>query len=111
MAVGYALWTLLSSGRHARLTREKLSAYRDRSLRWIVRHAYENVPYYRDLFDRTGVSAADIRTAGDLALVPMTEKRDLKEELPERITAHGLDPDKLTVRKTTGSTGELFTVL
>ncbi|MCJ7644945.1 MAG: hypothetical protein MUP28_10770 [Candidatus Aminicenantes bacterium] len=82
MAAGCALWTLLSSGRHARLTREELSAYRDRSLRRIVRHAYENVPYYRDLFDRTGVSAADIRTAGDLALVPMTEKRDLKEELP-----------------------------
>lgn len=111
MAAENALWTLLSSGRHARMTREELSAYRDRSLRRIVRHAYENVPYYRDLFDRTGVSAADIRTAEDLALIPMTEKRDLKAELPERITARGLDPDKLTVRKTTGSTGELFTVL
>jgi len=111
MAAGDALWTLLSSGRHARLTREELSAYRDRSLRRIVRHAYKNVPYYRDLFDRTGVAAADIRTAGDLALIPVTEKRDLKAELPERITARGLDPDKLTVRKTTGSTGELFTVL
>jgi phenylacetate-CoA ligase len=93
------------------MTREELSAYRDRSLRRIVRHAYENVSYYRDLFDRAGISAADIRTAGDLALIPMTEKRDLKAELPERITARGLDPDKLTVRKTTGSTGELFTVL
>ena len=111
MAAGHALWTLLSSGRHARLTRERLSAYRDRSLRRIVRHAYENVPYYRDLFDRTGISAADIRTAGDLALVPLTEKRDLKAEPPERITARGLDPGKLTVRRTTGSTGELFTVL
>jgi phenylacetate-CoA ligase len=111
MAVEHALWTLLSSGRHARMTREELSAYRDRSLRRIVRHAYENVSYYRDLFDRAGISAADIRTAGDLALIPMTEKRDLKAELPERITARGLDPDKLTVRKTTGSTGELFTVL
>ena len=111
MAAGQALWTLLSTYRHARMTRERLSAYRDRSLRRIVRHAYENVPYYRDLFDRTGISAADIRTAGDLALVPITEKRDLKAEPPERITARGLDPDKLRVRKTTGSTGELFTVL
>jgi len=43
MAAGHALWTLLSSYRHARMTREKLSAYRDHSLRRIVRHAYENV--------------------------------------------------------------------
>jgi phenylacetate-CoA ligase len=111
MAAGHALWMLLSSGRHARMTRKGLAAYRDRYLRRIVHHAYENVPYYRALFDRAGVSAADIRTAGSLALIPITEKRDLKAEPPERVTARGFDPDKLSVRKTTGSTGELFTIL
>jgi len=111
MAAGHALWTLLASGRHVRMTREKLSAYRDHCLRRIVHHAYKNVPYYRDLFNRTGISPSKIQTAEDLALIPITEKRALKAEPPERITAMGADPDRIRVRKTTGSTGEVLTIL
>jgi phenylacetate-CoA ligase len=85
--------------------------YRDRLLRRIIHHAYEKVPYYRELFERAGVAPEDFKTAEDLARIPVTEKRHLRKEPEERVLAAGTDSKRLIVRTTTGSTGEPFTVM
>ena len=80
-------------------------AFQSRQLRGLVSHAYQHVPYYRQLLDRHRLAPGDIRSAADLAAVPITTKRDL-QAAPASLLAHGLDPQRLVVHRTTGSTGE-----
>ncbi|TYB68651.1 phenylacetate--CoA ligase [Nonomuraea sp. PA05] len=47
-----------------------------------LRRAYENVPLYRDKFDRAGVHPSDCKELGDLAKFPFTTKQDLRESYP-----------------------------
>ncbi|HWM59175.1 MAG TPA: phenylacetate--CoA ligase PaaK, partial [Pseudonocardia sp.] len=51
-------------------------------LRWTLRHAYDNVPHYRRVFDEAGVHPDDCRDLADLAKFPMTTKADLRENYP-----------------------------
>ena len=52
----------------------ELKAIQRRKLRAIIKHAYENVVYYRKLFDSEGVEPADIHDVEDLAKIPVTAK-------------------------------------
>jgi len=51
----------------------------DRRLRELIAHAYEHAPAIRQLLDGAGVSPADIRSAADLAKIPVTSKDRLVE--------------------------------
>jgi phenylacetate-CoA ligase len=51
-------------------------------LRWSLRHAYDNVRHYREVFDAAGVSPADLRDLADLAMFPFTAKADLRDNYP-----------------------------
>ncbi|WP_214412243.1 phenylacetate--CoA ligase PaaK [Sphaerisporangium fuscum] len=61
---------------------EELRALQLERLRWTLRHAYENVPFYRRSFDEAGVRPDDCRTLADLARFPMTTKDDLRAGYP-----------------------------
>ena len=51
-------------------------------LKWAVRHAYDNVPMYRQRFDEAGVHPDDLRDLKDLAKFPFTYKNDLRDNYP-----------------------------
>lgn len=102
--------TLRSLLHYRSLTRDDIVAFQNRRLRVLVAHAYENVPYYRRLFDRTRLKPRDIRTVADLSAIPITSKKDLQGLPAEEVVARGVNPSKLVVRTTSGSTGEPFTV-
>ncbi len=51
-------------------------------LKWSVRHAYENVPMYKQRFDDAGVHPDDLQTLSDLAKFPFTYKNDLRDNYP-----------------------------
>jgi phenylacetate-CoA ligase len=51
-------------------------------LKWSVRHAYDNVAFYRDSFDAAGVHPDDLRDLSDLAKFPFTNKADLRANYP-----------------------------
>jgi len=96
--------------RHRRANRAELKAYQDTRLRRLLVHAYERVPYYRRLFDRHRLHPRHIRGTVDLDLIPITSKRDLSDRLVSEVLAEGLDPARLAVVRTNGSTGEPFVV-
>ena len=96
--------------RHARASRDEVIAYQNERLRRLVNHAYRTVPYYRALFDRHGISPDQIRSVADLASVPVTTKRDLQRAPMRDLIAHGLDPDRLIVHTTSGSSGEPLSI-
>jgi len=65
-----------------RMSVDELRALQLQRLRWTLRHAYDNVPFYRRSFDAHGVHPDDCQDLADLAKFPMTIKADLRENYP-----------------------------
>lgn len=111
MISGYqALATLSALVRHPRLKREQVVAFQNDRIRRLVRHAYWHVPYYRNLFDKHGITCERIQTAQDLSLVPITTRRDLQSLPPEDLVARGVDPESLIPSRSSGSSGRPVTI-
>ncbi|MEN8738237.1 MAG: phenylacetate--CoA ligase PaaK [Phaeobacter gallaeciensis] len=51
-------------------------------LKWSLRHAYENVPMYKQRFDEAGVHPDDLQQLSDLSKFPFTYKNDLRDNYP-----------------------------
>jgi len=47
-------------------------------LRAILKHAYENVPFYHKKFKRAGIKPDDIKSFSDLRKVPFTTKFEIQ---------------------------------
>src|SRR5690349_5412654 len=75
-----------------------------RRLRWTLRHAYENVPHYRQAFDKAGVHPDDCRDLADLARFPTTSKADLRENYPFGMFAVP-EADVRRIHASSGTTG------
>ena len=91
--------------RHPHTSRERIVAFQERRLRELVRHAYENVPYYRRLFDGAGLKPDDIHGLADLKRIPFTTKATLQSLGGSDMLARGLAKSDLIARETNGSTG------
>ena len=63
-------------------TVDEIRALQLKRLKWSVRHAYDNVPMYRERFDAAGVHPDDIRELADLGKLPFTKKNDLRDNYP-----------------------------
>ena len=70
-----------------------------------VKHVYENVPYYRDLMDKKGVTPTDIQSIDDLHKLPFLTKNDLREAYPYGLLAKPL-ADCVRIQSTSGTTGK-----
>ena len=97
--------TLHSLLRHPHVSREEIVAFQNKRLRRLIAHAYENVPYYRRLFDRNGIKPNDIQSVADLPLIPTTTKKEMQSLPPEEVVARGVNPQNLIARRTSGSSG------
>ncbi|MFI5563041.1 phenylacetate--CoA ligase PaaK [Amycolatopsis sp. SB7-3] len=64
------------------LTIDELQALQLKRLRWTLRHAYDNVPFYTRKFDEAGVHPDDCKALEDLAKFPFTTKQDLRDNYP-----------------------------
>src|SRR2546429_793212 len=65
-----------------RASEDELRALTLQRLRWSVRHAYENVPLYRDKCERAGVPPHDLRRLADIERFPFMDKDDLRAGYP-----------------------------
>ena len=63
-------------------SRDELAALQRSRLAATLRHAYANVPHYRQAFDAAGVHPDDFRDLPDLARFPFTTKADLRANYP-----------------------------
>jgi len=64
------------------ISHQKLREIQNERLRALVDRCYRDVPYYRNLFDKNGIKPKHIQTTEDLALIPFTEKKDLRALYP-----------------------------
>jgi len=84
--------------------REKLEEYQIQQLSKLLHHAYENVPYYRRVFDERGLKPNHIQDFDDLSKLPYLTKGIIQENLPD-LVARNYPKSKLQYVTTGGSTG------
>ncbi|MFD3970434.1 phenylacetate--CoA ligase PaaK [Streptomyces cyaneofuscatus] len=86
------------------LSRGELEALQLERLRTTLRHAYENVPFYRAAFDAAGLRPEDCRTLADLSRFPFTAKTDLRDNYPFGMFAVP-EADVRRIHASSGTTG------
>ncbi|WP_394094574.1 phenylacetate--CoA ligase PaaK [Xanthobacter versatilis] len=92
-----------------RASRDEIMSLQRERLAWSLRHAYENVPFYRRKFDEAGVHPSDLRDLSDLAKFPFTVKTDLRDNYPFGLFA--VPREKLLrVHGSSGTTGKPIVV-
>lgn len=85
-------------------SQQQLEEYQLEQLNRLLHHAYENVPYYRKVFDERGLKPEDIQNFDDLRKLPYLTKEIIQENLPGLI-AKNYPRSKLQYVTTGGSTG------
>jgi phenylacetate-CoA ligase len=83
----------------------EIEAYQNEKLRGLIRHAYENVPYYRERWKGLKLSPGDIRSREDLAKLPVLTKEDVRQNLA-RLVSEKASRHDLVFRHTSGTTGK-----
>ena len=63
-------------------SRDELQATQLKRLQWTLRHAYDHVPHYRRAFESIGMHPNDVTSLSDLARLPFTTKKDLRDNYP-----------------------------
>ena len=63
-------------------SRDEIAALQLERLKWSLRHAYSNVPFYTSQFEAAGVHPDDLTSLDDLAKFPFTRKHHLRDTYP-----------------------------
>jgi len=88
---------------------DELRGLQTERLRWSVRHAYENVPYYRAKLAAAGVHPDDVKELTDLARLPFTAKADLRDNYPFGLFAVPRE-QVVRIHASSGTTGKPIVV-
>ena len=92
-----------------RASRDEIRALQRERMAWSLRHAYENVPHYRQSFDIAGVHPSDFRDLPDLAKFPFTTKAVFRDTYPYGLLA--VPQDKIArIHGSSGTTGKPIVV-
>jgi phenylacetate-CoA ligase len=98
----------LRSGVH--LTEGQLQDRQWNRLRRLLEHAYENVGYYRRLFDSVGFRPTHLRRPSDIAALPITTRQMLQQTPRSEFISRGFSLGKLREIRTSGATGAPLTI-
>lgn len=86
-------------------SRDEISALQLERLKWSLRHAYDNVAFYKKSFDDAGVHPDDLQDLSDLSKFPFTVKTDLRDSYPFGMFAVPQDQVK-RIHASSGTTGQ-----
>lgn len=89
---------------------ERQLDYRDRELRRVIRHAYDTVPYYREVFDERGLTPDDVRGIDDLPKLPILTK-DLFRRRFDDLCSRDWPRRRRVTSHTGGTTGKALTLV
>lgn len=82
----------------------ELENYQNEKLQGLIRHSYENVPYYRSLFNEKKLCPNDIRSMNDLFKIPILTKDDIRKNFNSLI-AQNIKRKDMVLLSTSGTTG------
>jgi phenylacetate-CoA ligase len=99
-----AMYNLHTSRKRLQWHSGKLSIFREKQLRRLVKYAYENVPFYHNKFRAMDLKPSDIEHLEDLGKLPVIQKSEVRKNLAEMVS-QSADRGSLTQLSTSGSTG------
>src|SRR4030042_2602293 len=68
-------WYFRKYKKHLSMSQAEIRAFQLERLKKLVRHSYNSVPYYRELFEKINLRPEDIRSLKDLKKIPLLDKR------------------------------------
>lgn len=83
---------------------EDIRQHQLEKLQELVKHCYENVPYYRELFDREGIDP-EIESFEEFRQIPVLDKEEILEN-PERFLAEDFGQYFPVYFSSSGTTGQ-----
>lgn len=89
-------------------TREEIIASQNKSLRTLINHCFETVPYYRQTFKALGLVPEDIQTKEDLQKLPVLTKQIIRDHYDDFFST-AVPPKYRRFASTGGSTGTPLT--
>ena len=88
---------------------KKMKELQYERLRWSVKHAYENVPFYRQKYDEAGFHPDQMKSLDDMRRVPFLTKQNMRDNYPFGLFAVPLE--KIArVHSSSGTTGNATVV-
>jgi phenylacetate-CoA ligase len=88
------------------LSTAELEELQRRKLKPMLKHAYENVPFYHRMFRDLGLKPEDVKGIGDLMKLPVLTKDDIRSNFPNDIVSKDSRKWNPKLATTSGSTGE-----
>lgn len=85
-------------------SKEELINFQNKNLQKIIHYAYDNVPYYKELFNNNGINPNDIKSTQDLQIIPVLTKDILRERFDDLISIQ-YEKYRPYISQTSGSTG------
>ena len=94
---------------HECMSRGDLERLQGERLAKQVQRVYERVPFYKDLFDESGIDPHAVKGLQDLSNLPFTKKTTLREQYPFGLFATPLK-EVVRIHASSGTTGKPTTV-
>lgn len=81
---------------------EKIASIQNTKLQTLIHYSFNNIKYYKEIFEQTGIRPEQIRTTEDLRKIPILTKEELRNRFWDFLPRQ-LPPCR--VSRTSGSTG------
>ncbi len=88
---------------------KKLREVQLERMKWTLTHAYKNVPFYKESFDKAGFQPEKFKSLDDMKHVPFLMKQDMRDSYPFGLFAVPLDK-VIRVHSSSGTTGNATVV-
>ena len=85
------------------LKRNELEDLQQKKMNALLKHAYENVPYYHKLFMENKIKPSDIKTIQDLKKLPVL-KKTMIQKTPREFEAKNIPNREIIPYQTGGTT-------
>lgn len=90
--------------------RNRIISYQFEKFQKLLHHSYNNVYYYRELFNKEKLNVKDIKNPEDISKIPILTKKIVREQNNKLIT-NGLNPKTVLTIVTGGTTGPPLKIL
>jgi len=88
---------------------DKMKELQVERLKWSLKHAYDNVPFYKENFDKAGFNPDQFKSLDDMKRVPFLTKQNMRDNYPFGLFAGGTDK-VVRVHSSSGTTGNATVV-
>lgn len=96
---------LKALSRNQWLSKDQFQALQLQKIQRLVAHAYHNVPFYRQRYQKVGFEPGDIKELSDFEALPFLTRQDVNNNR-DQLIAYNYDKNSLTFNETGGSTGQ-----